>query len=176
MEAAPQELRTFLRAALPESMVPGEWVALAALPLTASGKVDRRALPAPGAASRPANASMGLPPRTELERTLAGIWCEALGLASVGVHDNFFDLGGHSLLLARVLAPLRETFGPGVTLVDLFRFPTVASLAEHLGRQREAPTYAQTQERARRRQDAADLHRREAAERRRRLPGREPGR
>ncbi len=112
-----------------------------------------------------------MPPRTELERALAAIWCEALGVERVGVHDNFFDLGGHSLLLARVLASLRARFA-GVAMVDLFRFPTIASLAEHLGRQREAPSYAHTQERARKRQEVADLHRREAAERRRKGPGR----
>jgi amino acid adenylation domain-containing protein len=173
-EIAVQELRAFLRETLPEYMVPGEWVALAALPLTPSGKIDRRALPAPDAADRPAAPGAtadAVPPRTELERALAAIWCEALGVERVGVHDNFFDLGGHSLLLARVLASLRARFA-GVAMVDLFRFPTIASLAEHLGRQREAPSYAHTQERARKRQEVADLHRREAAERRRKGPGR----
>jgi amino acid adenylation domain-containing protein len=167
VEVAPQELRAFLRETLPEYMVPTEWVALAALPLTPNGKVDRRALPAPGSPSAASTAQV--PPRTELERDLAEIWREVLGVESVGVHDNFFDRGGHSLLLVRVLGALRARFGSGVPLVDLFRFPTVASLAEHLGRQRaEVPTYAHTQDRARKRQEAADLHRREAAERQRR--------
>jgi amino acid adenylation domain-containing protein len=180
-DIAPQELRAFLRATLPEYMVPAEWVALPSLPLTKSGKVDRRALPAPSDTAHPAGvqasgAAGHVPPRTELERALAEIWREVLGIERVGVHDNFFDLGGHSLLLARVLAPLRARFGAGIAMVDLFRFPTIGSLAEHLGRQREAPTYAHTHERARKRQEVADLHRREAAERRRRVSGREPGR
>jgi amino acid adenylation domain-containing protein len=170
----PRELRAFLRETLPEYMVPVAWVPLPTLPLTPTGKVDRRALPAPDTADRAGAAGHAepVPPRTELERALSEVWCEVLGAERVGVHDNFFDLGGHSLLLARVLAPLRARFGPGVAMVDLFRFPTVASLAEHLGRQREAPSYAHTQERARKRQGAADLHRREAAERRRRGPAR----
>jgi amino acid adenylation domain-containing protein len=174
-EIVPGELRAFLRESLPEHMVPAEWVALPALPLTPSGKVDRRALQAPGAVDRIAGVPR-VPPRTELERTLAEVWSEALGIDGIGVHDSFFDLGGHSLLLARVFASLRTRVAGGLTLVDLFRFPTIASLAEHLGRRGEEPTYAHTQERARKRQEAADLHRREAAERRRRVPGREPGR
>jgi myxalamid-type nonribosomal peptide synthetase MxaA len=135
--AAPsaQELRELLRRALPEYMVPAGFVFLAALPLTANGKLDRRALAAhdPGRPRRERQVAL---PQTEAERRIASVWQEALGVDEVGVDDNFFDLGGHSLLLARVLAGLRrQPGGEGLQLVDLFRFGTVAALARHLRQQ-----------------------------------------
>ncbi len=118
-----------LAARLPEYMVPGAFVALHSLPLTPSGKVARRALPAP----EPAVAAEDFAaPRLPMEEAVAGIWAEVLRLERVGVNRNFFDLGGHSLLLARVQSRLREALGRDVPIVDLFRFPTVASLARHL--------------------------------------------
>jgi hypothetical protein len=129
---AAQELRDLLRRALPEYMVPAGFVLLAALPLTANGKLDRRALPAfdPGQARRERQAAL---PQTAAERRIAAVWQEALGLDEVGGDDNFFDLGGHSLLLARVLAGLRrQPGGEQLQLVDLFRHVTVAAQARHL--------------------------------------------
>ena len=123
-------LKAGLAGRLPEYMVPSAFVALEGLPLTPSGKVARRALPAPA----PAVAEEEfVAPRLPLEQTVAAIWAEVLGLERVGVNLNFFDLGGHSLLLARVQARLRDALGREVPIVDLFRFPTVASLAGHLG-------------------------------------------
>ncbi len=128
---AQDDLRAHLRDALPEYMVPAAFVILEALPLLPNGKVDRKAL----LRSAPAPMPRGVPsalPRTAAEREIAGIWREVLNLPEVGVQDNFFDLGGHSLLLVRVQRRLRETLGRDLPLVDLFRFPTVASLAGYL--------------------------------------------
>ncbi|HEX9941014.1 MAG TPA: phosphopantetheine-binding protein, partial [Thermoanaerobaculia bacterium] len=124
------ELRAFLSGALPEPLVPSDLLFLDVLPLTPHGKVDRRALPAPSGRS---GAGMEhVPPRDEAERAVAAIWREALGIEKVGAHDNFFDLGGHSLVLARVHVLLKEQLGREVSMVDLFRYPTVAALAGHL--------------------------------------------
>ncbi|WP_420124783.1 AMP-binding enzyme, partial [Longimicrobium sp.] len=121
-------LRATLRAGLPDYMVPGAFVALDALPLTPNGKLDRRALPAP----EYAGAAASLPPRNELERAVAGVWRDVLGVAEVGASDNFFDLGGSSLLLNRVFIRLRE-LRADLRMVDLFRFTTVEALAGYLG-------------------------------------------
>jgi len=120
-------LRAALRATLPEHMVPGAFVALERLPLTPNGKVDRRALPAPvfaAGASSP-------PPRNAMEERVAEAWRGVLDAAEIGVHDNFFDLGGSSMLLYRVYSRLRE-IRPDLRVVDLFRYTTVEELARHL--------------------------------------------
>jgi amino acid adenylation domain-containing protein len=126
-DAAPDvaALRSHARLRLPEHMVPAAFVALARIPRDAVGAVDRRALPAPGAAA-PATAAAAQP-RTELERRIAALWAEVLEVERVGVDDSFFDLGGHSLLLMRLHARLAE-MAPGLTVLDLFTHPTVASL------------------------------------------------
>ena len=123
-------LRAALQETLPEFMVPSAIVVLDALPLTANRKVDFKALPAPEGAAGPADFVV---PRTEVERKIAGIWREVLRVERVGAGDNFFDLGGHSLLMARVHARLREELdGFALGLVDLFKYPTVGALAAHL--------------------------------------------
>jgi amino acid adenylation domain-containing protein len=127
------ELRDYLRRRLPEYMVPAGFAWLEALPLTPTGKVDRRRLPVP---DRPCGAARAyLPPRTELEQRLAGLWQTLLRVPAVSRHDNFFDLGGHSLLIMQVHQRLHEITDKEVSVADLFRFPTVASLAEYLGRE-----------------------------------------
>jgi amino acid adenylation domain-containing protein len=138
------ELRAALRESLPEYMLPSVFVPLEVLPRTPNGKLDRNALPAPEAASRPQLHEGFEAPRTPLEVQLAEIWRSALEIDRVGLRDNFFDLGGHSLLLMPVISELREqldvSFDPGELVL-----PTLAQLAtlceERMGqRQDTAPT------------------------------------
>ncbi len=130
------ELRDALRERLPEYMVPSLFVLLDELPVTAHGKVDRRALHRLAAARDAAReeASPAATPAgaSEIERRVAAVWREVLGTAEVGREDNFFDLGGHSLLLFQVKARLGESLGREVSILDLFQLPTVAALAAHL--------------------------------------------
>jgi amino acid adenylation domain-containing protein len=125
------DLRAWLLAKLPEHMVPSAYVRLDAFPLTPNGKVDRERLPRPEA--QPLSTGSAAP-RTETERRIAAIWQDLLRVPRVGVDDNFFDLGGHSLLLMRVHARLREELGAGVSLVELFQHPDVRSLAARVDR------------------------------------------
>ncbi len=142
------ELRRFLAGRLPDPFIPSVFVALDRLPLTPNGKVDRKALPAPdtATAARPEPVA----PRSALERTIAEVWREVLRVEKVGLHDNFFDLGGHSLLAAQVHARLGRALGRELSLVDLFRHPTVGALARFLAPEDEAaaaPAAAGTQAR-----------------------------
>ncbi|HSF41609.1 MAG TPA: amino acid adenylation domain-containing protein [Thermoanaerobaculia bacterium] len=123
-------LRAALGQSLPEPMVPAAWVVLATLPLSSNGKVDRRALPAPEAPP-PAAGEEALP-RGEAEEIVAAAWREVLHRDAVGRNDNFFDLGGHSLLLIQVQGRLRRALEREIELVDLFRHPTVAAMAAFL--------------------------------------------
>jgi amino acid adenylation domain-containing protein len=129
---APSQARAFLRERLPEYMIPHMFVPLDHLPLTANGKIDRSALPEPLARQMEAEERY-VAPQTEMERRVALIWQQVLGVEKVGIHDNFFDLGGHSLLIVRVHNRLRETLGREIPIVELFRHPTVTMLAEYLG-------------------------------------------
>jgi natural product biosynthesis luciferase-like monooxygenase protein len=126
-----EDLREHLRETLPEFMVPALFVALDALPLTPNGKIDRKRLPAPEQ-SAPRTQARFVAPQNELENTIAAAWRDALKLETVGVDDNFFDLGGHSLLVVQVHRRLREQVAKPLSLTDLYRFPTIRSLAEYL--------------------------------------------
>uniref|UniRef100_UPI003B3A4898 amino acid adenylation domain-containing protein n=1 Tax=Longimicrobium sp. TaxID=2029185 RepID=UPI003B3A4898 len=128
-------LRAHVRRGLPEYMVPSAFVSLDALPLTANGKLDRKALPAPEFA---ADADRHVAPRTPAEEVMAGIWAEVLQLERVGVKQSFFDLGGHSLLATRVVSRVRELFGVELPLRALFEGPTVAQLAGRVEEMRRA--------------------------------------
>ncbi len=125
------ELRSWLREQLPDYMVPAALVPLDALPLTPHGKVDLQALPEPPADAQEEEYA---PPSSATEATLAEIWSEVLGRDRVGVRTNFFDLGGHSLLATQVVARARDRLGVEVPLRALFEHPTVAGLADALGR------------------------------------------
>jgi amino acid adenylation domain-containing protein len=125
-----QELRTAAAAVLPDYMVPSVVVVLAELPLTANGKLDRRVLPVPDYAASAARQYVA--PRTELERVMAGVWAEVLGMERVGIGDNFFDLGGQSLLGTRLISRIRSVLGMEAGIGDLFEAQTVAGLVARL--------------------------------------------
>jgi amino acid adenylation domain-containing protein len=122
------ELRGYLKERLPDYMIPSAFVYLDALPLTSHGKIDRRALPAPDA-ERPALAEAFLAPRTPTEKSLASIWTKLLGINRVGSNDNYFELGGDSLLATQLVSQVRGVFEVELPLVELFRHPTLAELA-----------------------------------------------
>ncbi len=121
------ELRAFLKERLPEYMIPSAFVVLPTMPMTPNGKIDRKALPDPDPAGGEGPVPY-VPPRGPIEEGLTAIWSEILGRPKIGVHDDFFDLGGHSLMAAQLLARVRETFGVEPPLNDLFEAPTVAGL------------------------------------------------
>ena len=122
-----ERLREQLRASLPDYMMPSAFVTLEGLPLTPNGKVDRKALPAPERESQVSTAYAA--PGSELEQQLVAVWQEVLGAEKVGVDDNFFDLGGNSLLVTRVHARIKPLFEREVRVVDLFQYPTIRLLA-----------------------------------------------
>jgi amino acid adenylation domain-containing protein len=130
------ELRSYLKEQLPEYMVPSIFVVLEALPLLPNGKVNRRALPAPEGV-RPVLAAAYVAPRSEVERAIATVWRDVLHLEKVGIHDNFFDLGGHSLLIVQVNSKLREIFNSNLSVVELFQNPTISALAQHINQNSE---------------------------------------
>jgi amino acid adenylation domain-containing protein len=148
-------LRAALDAKLPDYMVPSAFVFLDALPLTGNGKIDRNALlslPPPNLASGAAhNAAQ---PANEIERIVARVWQQALGIPSVGLTDNFFDLGAHSLTVAEAHAKLQEALGREIALLDLFQFTTVSALAAYLGGARATTATSQLSDRAARRRMA----------------------
>ncbi|MFJ8232962.1 amino acid adenylation domain-containing protein [Streptomyces sp. NPDC094448] len=124
------ELRALLARRLPDYLIPSRFVVLPELPRQAHGKVDRRALPEPGAPGAGEGAEYTAP-RTPAEEAVTAVWAELLGLERVGVHDDFFDLGGHSLLAMRMVAALRRALGgeAQITLMDVFQERTPAALA-----------------------------------------------
>ena len=154
-----QSIKQHLRSQLPSYMVPGAFVQLDALPLTANGKVDRNALPDPDRDRQETSASY-VAPGTDFERTIADTWQDLLALGRVGLHDNFFDIGANSLLMIQAQAALRERLGVPVSLVDLFRCPTVAALAAFLNKGDTVSTLSDSDARAQARKDAMNRRRR----------------
>ncbi|MBV9386565.1 MAG: non-ribosomal peptide synthetase, partial [Chroococcidiopsidaceae cyanobacterium CP_BM_ER_R8_30] len=142
--ATTTDLRRFLQEKLPNYMVPSGFVILEALPLTLNGKVNRHALPVPETL-RPDIEVNYVMPRNETERTIANIWQKVLNLKKVGIHDNFFELGGHSLLMAQVHTQLRETLQTDISIVEMFRYPTISSLVEYFGRANNQPSSDETE-------------------------------
>ncbi|PLZ77249.1 phosphopantetheine-binding protein, partial [Fischerella thermalis] len=132
------ELRHFLKSKLPNYMVPTAFVTLEALPLTPNGKVDRKALPAPDQ-TRPELETTYQPPQNDLEQTIANIWQEVLHVKEVGIYDNFFELGGQSLLLVQVHSKLQKILPQDLSLVEMFQYPTISSLAKYLSQEQNKP-------------------------------------
>ncbi|WGV25098.1 amino acid adenylation domain-containing protein [Halotia branconii CENA392] len=138
-------LKRFLEEKLPSYMVPAALMILDSLPLTVNGKVDRRNLPAP-ARTRPDLAETFVAPRNPIEEKLAAIWTELLGLDVIGVNDNFFHLGGHSLIATQMLARVREVFAVELFFPQIFTHPTIATLAQLIAseeQQRQRPVIQQ---------------------------------
>ncbi len=139
-------LKAHLRRRLPDYMVPSLFVVMDRFPETPNRKTDRKALPAPEAQAS-ASASF-VEPESQLEQTISEIWCEVLALPRVGANDNFFDIGGHSLLTIQMHGRLNQTLDRKVSLVDLFRYPTVKSLARYLDGDDGKAELKKTKERA----------------------------
>jgi acyl carrier protein len=149
-----EALRTFLAATLPEFMVPAAFAVVDAFPLTPNAKIDRKALPSPEDVA-PQRRTQFRAPEGSLEQSIATVWKDVLNLESVGTDDNFFDLGGHSLLVVQVHRTLRDALERPIALTDLYRFSTIRSLAEHLGSDRgAAAAVEQSQARAHMRQES----------------------
>jgi len=143
-----QSLRDYLKDRLPDYMVPSVFVTIESFPQTSNGKVDRKALPVPDGRSRDLGRDYA-PPRTRIEQSIAAIWQQVLKIDKVGLYDNFFDIGGHSLLMAQVHSQLRETFKRDLPLIKMLEHPTVSSLAKFLSReQNEQDTFKQNYDRA----------------------------
>ncbi|HEX9295217.1 MAG TPA: MupA/Atu3671 family FMN-dependent luciferase-like monooxygenase [Polyangiaceae bacterium] len=145
-------LRSSLRARLPEFMVPSHIVTLAELPRTPNRKIDRKALPAPDLAEASA-AREFVAPKSDMETTIAQLWQEVLGRDGIDIDDNFFDVGGHSLLIVRMHQRLRELVSQPVTLTDLYRFPTIRLLADFLTAEGSSSAAQEGTERAEKRRE-----------------------
>lgn len=141
------ELRGHLKEKLADYMVPSAFIQMDSFPLTSSGKVDRRALPVPEGKRQIETAFVA--PESEIEKTIAGIWRDVLKLQKVGTMDNFFDLGGHSLLLVRVMNRIQQSLGKDITIIDMFQRPTIGDLAKFLAdERREVPSADAVRDRA----------------------------
>jgi FkbM family methyltransferase len=161
------ELRDRLKQRLPEYMVPGSFMLLPELPRTPNGKLDRRALPAPELL-RPEQKASYVAPQNDLEQSIAAIWQQALGVEKVGVYDNFFDLGGHSLLMIQVHTRLRGELNRELAVIDMFKYPTISDLAKFLSqKQAEQPIFEQVSDRAEKRRETRSRQAQLRQERRR---------
>ncbi|WP_445299249.1 amino acid adenylation domain-containing protein [Microcoleus sp.] len=147
-------LRNFLKQKLPNYMVPSSFVFLNHFPLTPNGKVDPLALPVPDALNLQLETTY-VAPQTELEQIIATVWQQVLHLEKVGVEDSFFDLGGHSLLMNQAQSKLREVVDREVSIIELFKYPTISSLAKYLSEEpEEKSSLGQSQERVKKQKDA----------------------
>jgi epothilone synthetase B len=156
------ELRNFLRSKLPEYMIPSSFVLLDALPLNANGKVDRKALPAPEERATATAEVKYIAPETEVERVIADILEDVLSVKNVGVHHNFFDMGGTSVHIVLVYNRLRERLKKEFPVVAIFENPTISALAQYLSREeaeRAAPQQKEAERGARRQEVARRKHR-----------------
>jgi len=130
-------LRQYLRGKLPEYMLPNAYVMLEKFPLTPNGKIDRKALPSP-TGLRPELEAAYVAPRTEIERTIAAIWQAVLRLEKVGIHDNFFEVGGYSLLATQVISRINKAFQVELSLRSFFEDPTIAGLLQTIEKLRNS--------------------------------------
>jgi myxalamid-type nonribosomal peptide synthetase MxaA len=138
------ELQMFLKEKLPEYMVPASFVILEQMPRTPNGKVDRKALPTPDSLNQMGLGNTYVPPRTPTEEILTHIWADVLGIERVGIHDDFFALGGHSLLMTPLTLKIRQMFQIKLSMREFFAEPTVAELAKKIDKLREEQAAAAT--------------------------------
>ncbi|AEY66940.1 non-ribosomal peptide synthetase [Clostridium sp. BNL1100] len=124
-------LRAYLRERLPDYMIPSYFVKLDSFPMTPNNKIDRKALPIPEKTTQGANSDT-IQPSNEVQKTVSDVWKEVLGRETIGINENFFDLGGHSLLLAKVRSKISKTMNIDLQVMDLFKYPTVNTLSEYL--------------------------------------------
>ncbi|MEL6813705.1 MAG: amino acid adenylation domain-containing protein [Cyanobacteria bacterium J06598_3] len=165
------KLRRALREQLPSYMVPAVFVTLKDMPLTANGKVNRKALPAPTEAEIGQREVAFVMPKTQNEQAIARIWQSVLQQSDIGTEDNFFDLGGHSLLMVQVHTQLQTELDNSLTIVELFQYPTIASLAQYLDQKQATPSavrQGQQRQAARSQQQSTVAERRAARQRHRR--------
>lgn len=156
------DLRAYLRASLPEYMIPSAFVVMDAFPLTPNGKIDRKALPAPThVVSAAVETAAYVAPSNSIEETISDVWKGILGIPRVGLKENIFDLGANSLLTVQANQRLSGLLGRKIALVSMFRYPTVEALAAHLseGQAQSEPSMKRQQEREAKKKDAADRRR-----------------
>jgi amino acid adenylation domain-containing protein len=152
-----QEIKNYLKQILPEYMVPSAIVMLSSLPLTPNGKIDRKALPVKD--FEQALSATYVAPETELEQTFSKVWQQVLHREKVGIHDNFFDLGGHSLLIVQVHSQLQQLLDKKVLMVELFQYPTISSLANYLTQsQPENTAFEQSHKQVNKQKEAINRH------------------
>lgn len=156
------ELRRFLKQTLPEYMVPSQFVFLSEMPLNTSGKIDRKRLPEPDKL-RPQLKTQMVSPRDEVEGVIAAIWKRVLKIPELGIDDNFFDLGGHSLLMVQAHPEIQEHFQMTIPLIKLLEHPTVRSLARYVRGTDQNDSLGDLEERATKRRNAMLLQRENAA-------------
>lgn len=159
------ELRAYVKEKLPSFMIPGAFVKLEAIPLNANGKVDRRKLPDPTFSFNELLSVFSvssISPTTELEEEIGEVWKELLGVSQVGIHDNFFDIGGHSLLILQAKTKLAKLLQRDIPLVAFFQYPTVSSLATHLSEDgEESSRFGKSKDRGSNRRNALQQRRRQ---------------
>ncbi len=161
------ELRSFLKEKLPDHMLPSAFVMLESLPLTPSGKVDRQALPVPDNL-RPELESTYVMPQTQIEQVIATAWQKVLNVEKVGIEDNFFELGGHSLLMLQIYSQLRELLPKKLSLMEMFKYPTINSLGKFLS-QEENQDFLKTNEESNEKIQAGKNRLKQRLEQRRRV-------
>jgi acyl-CoA synthetase (AMP-forming)/AMP-acid ligase II/acyl carrier protein len=135
IESIIQRLRNYLKEHLPDYMIPTDWQILKELPLTANGKFDRQTLKSIKNQSNSRNGSTTISPSNQQEKIITEIWQEILQRENIGVNDNFFDVGGHSLLLAQIQEKLEQSLSINLAITDLFKYPSISSLANYLNQQ-----------------------------------------
>lgn len=145
-------IREYLRNKLPQYMVPSAFVFMDRLPLNPNGKLDRKALPAPDFTSVTGNDYVA--PRNEIEAILADIWKEVIGIAEIGINDNFFEIGGHSLLLTQVNSKMTEVFKREFSLIEMFTYPTISALAAYVAGDAAERTFSHNEDRIQKQKEA----------------------